>query len=414
MYMLKNNNTITVFEHQFLKVDSGDVRLTQNQLKLLQNFHGEGIPYFTLIHNGVKFNEYVGVIQLGNLIIEILPKADKYSSDENSWRNLLIGMLRSVYGFDLKVTGNANLKIKKNHILNLYFDLFIKEVEFLLHCGLIKKYNKKENNINVLKGTLLFNKQIQLNISNQEKFFTRHTIYDLTHPLNQIIYKTLLTIKRINTDKNIDIRIRSLIIDFPEMPNISISENIFNKLLFNRKTICYKKAIEISKMILLHFHPDISKGSNDVLAIMFDMNKLWEQFVYNSLKKINSNDFTIDRHLIKNFWKTDNRKPNSIIPDIVIKNKKNEFFVIDTKWKSLEGKNPSPSDLRQLYVYHQFYNANKVALVYPGNFENINGYYFEPDNTRSNKVCSIISFEENTNIKNWQLTISNTLLDWAN
>ena len=275
MYMLKNNNTITVFEHQFLKVDSGDVRLTQNQLKLLQNFHGEGIPYYTLIHNGVKFNEYVGVIQLGNLIIEILPKADKYSSDENSWRNLLIGMLRSVYGFDLKVTGNANLKINKNHILNLYFDLFIKEVEFLLHFGLIKKYNKKENNINVLKGTLLFNKQIQLNISNQEKFFTRHTIYDLTHPLNQIIYKTLLTIKRINTDKNIDIRIRSLIIDFPEMPNISISENIFNKLLFNRKTICYKKAIEISKMILLHFHPDISKGSNDVLAIMFDMNKLW-------------------------------------------------------------------------------------------------------------------------------------------
>jgi 5-methylcytosine-specific restriction enzyme subunit McrC len=411
---LSNNNNITVFEHQILRIDKGEVRLTLSQLKSLQSYYGDGVPYFSLTHNGVQFNEYVGVIQVGNLLIEVLPKADKYSTDKDSWRKILIGMLKTVYGFDIKATSNANLKIKPNTILDLYFELFIKEVEILLHGGLIKRYRKKEGSINVLKGALLFNKQIQFNISNQEKFFTRYTTYDTIHPLHQIIYKTLCLLKQINVNQSLNSRLGSLLLNFPEMPNINVTDATFNKLVFNRKSLVYKKAIEISKMILLHYHPDVSKGKNDVLAIMFDMNKLWEQFVFHSIKKHKSNSFSILRHQRKNFWTPSSGSANTIIPDIVIKNANNEFLVLDTKWKNLNGKNPSPDDLRQLFVYHHYYNANKVALVYPGNYSNINGYYFEPDNTRSEKTCSILSLEENYNIRQWQMDISNKIEAWAN
>ena len=411
---MSNHNNITVFEHQILKIDKGEVRLTLPQLKSLQSYYGDGVPYFSLTHNGVQFNEYVGVIQVGNLLIEVLPKADRYSTDKDSWRKMLVGMLKSVYGFDIKATSNANLKIKPNTILDLYFELFIKEVESLLHGGLIKKYRKKEGSINVLKGALLFNKQIQFNISNQEKFFTRYTTYDTIHPLHQVIYKTLCLLKQINVNQSLNSRLGSLLLNFPEMPNINVTDATFNKLVFNRKSLVYKKAIEISKMILLHYHPDVSKGKNDVLAIMFDMNKLWEQFVFHSIKKYKPNSFSILRHQRKNFWIPSSGTANTIIPDIVIKNAKNESLVLDTKWKNLNGKNPSPDDLRQLFVYHHYYNANKVALVYPGNYSNINGYYFEPDNTRSEKTCSIISLEENFNIRQWQMEISNKIEAWAN
>jgi len=372
------------------------------------------VPYFSLTHNGVQFNEHVGVIQVGNLLIEVLPKADKYSTDKDSWRKILIGMLKTVYGFDIKATSNANLKIKPNTILDLYFELFIKEVEVLLHSGLIKRYRKKEGSINVLKGALLFNKQIQFNISNQEKFFTRYTTYDTIHPLHQIIYKTLCLLKQVNVNQSLNSRLGSLILNFPEMPNIKMTYATFNKIVFNRKSFVYKKAIEISKMILLHYHPDVSKGNNDVLAIMFDMNKLWEQFVFHSIKKYKSNSFSILRHQKKKFWTPSSGSANTIIPDIVIKNANNEYLVLDTKWKNLNGKNPSPDDLRQLFVYHHYYNANKVALVFPGSYSNINGYYFEPDDTRSDKTCSILSLEENYNIRLWQMEISNKIEAWAN
>jgi len=67
------------FEHQSLRLDDG---LDPGLLKALQSFYGSGkdFPYYSLIHNGVKFCEYVGVIQVGKTVIEVLPKTDKDGS----------------------------------------------------------------------------------------------------------------------------------------------------------------------------------------------------------------------------------------------------------------------------------------------------------------------------------------------
>ncbi len=405
--------TITVFEHQILRTDKGEMRLTADQLKALQSYYGNGAPYFSLTHNGVQFNEYVGVIQVGNTLIEVLPKADKYSDDKETWRSLLIGMLRSVSGFEIRSTSIANLKVKPNTILDLYFELFIKEVEYLLHGGLIKKYRKKEGNNTSLKGNIVFSKHIQKNISHQEQFYTRYTTYDVVHPLHQMLYKTISLLKQINTNPSLHSRIGALLLNFPEMPDIKVSEASFNKIIFNRKSLAYKKAIEIAKMILLQYHPDVNKGKNNVLALMFDMNKLWEQFVYMSLKKHKPTTYSITAQTSKNFWKPIGGRKTVMKPDIVINKGNNEYLVLDTKWKNLNGYNPSPDDLRQLYVYHHYYNAKKVALVYPGNFENRNGLYFEPNDTLSDKVCSILTLEENKNIKAWQVEISKKIETWV-
>lgn len=406
--------TISVFEHQSLCTDRGAVRLSQEHLLALQNYYGNGLPYFSLIHNGVQFNEHVGIIQVGNLLIEVLPKADKYSNDQATWRGLLIGMLKEIYNFDVKTTSNAQLYLKPNALLDLYFELFVKEVEYLLHAGLIKKYRKKEGNNTALKGNILFAKHLQKNSTHQERFYTSYTTYDVIHPLHQILYKTILLLKKINNNTSLQSKIGSLILNFPEMPDLKVTEATFSKITFNRKSQSYRKAIEIARMILLHYHPDISKGHNDILALMFDMNKLWEQFVFISLKKHKPLNYTVSAQTKKDFWKHDNGRNATIRPDIILSFDNKEFLVLDTKWKNNGDGQPSADDLRQLYVYHQYYQAKKVALIYPGNKNTINGRYYHTNSQNlSDNICALLTLEENKDIKNWQKEIFLKIDNWA-
>ena len=98
--MSGTRNHITVFEHQTIKLNELICGITfcADKLKTLQSYYGDrGVPYFSLTNNGVRFNEYVGVLQVGNLLIEVLPKADKNTvtdTERNKWRNTLIVMLR--------------------------------------------------------------------------------------------------------------------------------------------------------------------------------------------------------------------------------------------------------------------------------------------------------------------------------
>ncbi len=405
---------ITVFEHETLRSDRGEKRLSQKQLGVLQTFYGEnGVPYYSLVHHGVKFNEYVGVIQIGKTIIEVLPKADK-SGDENTWRNVLISMLRAVGVIDIHAPSSSDLQLRANSVLDLYFELFVKELEYLLHRGLVKKYRKTEGNLSILKGTIHFAKHINQNIVHQERFYVKHYTYDKQHDIHAILYKTLKLLKNIHTHTELNSRIGTLLLDFPELYDVKVTKTLFERISLDRKTEPYRKALEISRLLLLNYHPDVRKGDDNVLALMFDMNALWEQFVYVSIRKFKDKETTIAAQSIKNFWKPNTGHRSRIRPDIVLNKGTEKCVVLDTKWKNLNGHNPVHEDLRQMFVYMKYFGARKVALVYPGiDCSYRTGKYYEYDTYNPNELseneCGVISIGVDVNVKRWQMMISDSI-----
>ena len=417
--MSNNKNHIRIFEHQTLKLNQvlDGICFDTPKLKALQNFYGEkGVPYYSLINNGIKFCQYVGVIQVGTLSIEVLPKVENKTEDKQkaTWQKMLIDMLKAVGIFSVHAPSQASLNLKSNSLLDLYFELFIQEIEYLLHKGLIKKYRKTESNLYALKGNLQFNKHIQQNLVHQERFYVKHSSYDTENIWHKILYKALKLIKLINTNQQLQSRIGALLLHFPEMPDIKITEAVFEKLLFDRKTIPYQKAIEIAQLLLLKYHPDIQSGKNHVLALMFDMNLLWERFVFVSLKK-HLKEAQITPQLPRHFWQSSQNLRSTIVkPDIYIKY--NEVaYILDTKWKDISDYNPSAEDLRQMYVYHEFYNAEKVALVYPSSIsenKQKGGFFYDTQKNKSKKECSIVLLKVEPSIKNWQETICKNIQEW--
>ncbi|MFH4963667.1 restriction endonuclease [Gaetbulibacter sp. M235] len=362
---------VRVFEYEKLTIYSKcseGKELGENVINKLWQYNDvNNNIYFDGIRNGVKFKHFVGVIQIGNITIEILPKADKQKStedDKKNWHDALLKMLAKCKKIRVDSVSEASLKKRNYSLLDLYFELFLKEVDYLLEQGLIKKYRRNDGNLNALKGRLDFGKNIQNNVIHKERFFTTHQVYDYDHLLNQILYKALLVLQTITNNSSLSDNIIRTLGNFPEVKEKEINKGHFDSLVANRKSTKYDEAIKISKMILLNYSPDIKGGGENMLALLFDMNKLWEEYVYRVLAKHQDGNLKVKFQNSEKFWK------NKLIkPDIVI-SKKNEdditeTFIIDTKWKIIDPKQPGDNDLKQMYAYNMYWDSKRSLLLYP-------------------------------------------------
>jgi len=363
---MRNNPPIQIFEYGFLKIgEQGFDRPHWMALDKYNETHGGG--FFSLHHNGVKFNQYVGVIQVGNITVEILPKIGKTApkGEEAKWQKVLIDMLRECSWMQVYAHEKASLRFKYNSILEAYLELYIIECEKLLRLGLIKKYRLENSNCTALKGKLLFAQNIQKNLVHQELFYTRHQVYDRENIYNQILLKALKLIPVISQSPFLKDRVYSLLLAFPELQDIKVNEATFQRLVFDRKTTPYREAIEIAAMLLLNYRPDISSGHNHVLAILFDMNDLWEEYIYRQLVKHKPADWHIRPQHYKRFWESGaSSHYKGVKPDVVITYEK-RCVIVDTKWKLPDRNIPDDADLKQMFLYNEYWDGINALLLYP-------------------------------------------------
>ena len=372
-----SSELIVRFEHEKLLLNPQKKDEEKTLLERLQKYSGtEGNPYYTLIHNGVKFNQYVGVLQVGNTTIEILPKTDRSGLGHDKWKDVLIDMLRITTGIDARSTSESNLKLQTNSIFDLYIELFIQNCEHITHRGLAKKYRKVEENQTALKGRLHMPGHIRDNLIHKERFYVEYSKYDHNHLINQILKKTLIILARIPIRYDLRSRVKRQLLYFDGITDCVVHEETFRAIQLNRKTERYAEALEIARLILLNYHPDISKGNNHVLAFMFDMNQLWERFIAKMMRRHLSHKYQVKAQSNKIFWKSDH-SPKTLKPDILLipKSETKKNIVIDTKWKIPANFRPSDNDLRQIFAYNHLFKSQQGILLYPGSNTPITGNY---------------------------------------
>jgi 5-methylcytosine-specific restriction enzyme subunit McrC len=352
-----------------LKNTRGDC-LTKVELDRLYEFNDKNDnQYFEGVRDGVKFKNFVGVIRIGNTTIEILPKADKKGSntqyDCDKWQRALLNMLGLCNKLNVDSVSQTNLSKRSNSLLDLYFQIYLNELNQLLHRGLIKRYRQTEGNLNKLKGRLLFSKQISNNLIHQERMYTEHQTYDQENIYNQILLKGLSILSKFVSNATILDQINRILFNFPQIEEVPIKESDFDRLVINRKTEPYQEALKIAKMIILNYSPDIRSGQQEMIALLFDMNKLWEEYVYRMLLRATDDSLKVKYNQSKKFW-----EGKTIRPDIEIIKKEGgsiKSYIIDTKWKIIDQKSPADNDLKQMFAYNLLWEADKSMLLYPSN-----------------------------------------------
>lgn len=395
---MNNKKFIQVFEYQKLRYDDSGI-FRKNHFDAMVKFNElHQNKYFTIIHKGIRFGSYVGVIQIGGLTIEILPKADNNeNADKNLWQNVLLNMLKVCKHIQVESISETQLKKRYQSILDVYFELYLNEVERLVKKGLIKKYRKNQSNQKSLKGKLLFAQNIQQNLVHKEHFYCKHQVYDKNHLLHQILFKGLLVLKTFVNDSFKD-KLNRLLFEFQDFENINIQKKHFNKIIIDRKNHDYQKAIDIAKIIILNYSPSLNYGNDNLLTLLFDMNALWEEYIFRILQKHKTDEIEISFQNSDKFW--ENKR---IRPDIVLKTKA-ETFVIDTKWKIIKANNPSDDDLKQMFVYNLHWKAEKTLLLYPKTNQidsNFGTFHF--DNLGKKCKLGFVDITNELTIKNSQI-----------
>ena len=314
----------------------------------------------------LQAQNYVGVIQTKDgTTIEILPKIKNATTEKS--KDILIKMLKTLKNSPFKNLSVANLKSSKIPLFEIFISMFLEELAILVRNGIKSDYISKEENLKFLKGKLKISEQIKYNTIHKERFFVQYEEFISNRVENRIIKTTLQFLyNKSKLNKNQQ-RIREFLFVFDE---IEISHNIktdFSKIKLNRQMKDYEQVLLWCKTFLFENSFSPYKGNDIAFALLFDMNLLFESFVYSYLKKssnfqdIKSQDRThhlayengIGRFRLK--------------PDIVINGGK---IIADTKWKILsEDKAYNgvlQDDMYQLYAYGTKYdNCEKIYLIYP-------------------------------------------------
>lgn len=226
----------------------------------------------------------MGVIQTKDgTTIEILPKIQNL--DEEKSKEILIKMLKTLKNSPFKHFNSANLKVSKMPLLEIFISMFLEELSKLIQKGIKSDYLQKEENLNFLKGKLKISEQIKQNSVHKERFYVQFEEFSGNRVENRLIKTTLQYLyKKSKSNKNQQ-RIREFLFVFDE---IQISHNIkidFEKIKLNRQMKDYEQILLWCKTFLLENSFSAYKGDDLAYALLFDMNLLFESYVYNYLRK---------------------------------------------------------------------------------------------------------------------------------
>ena len=375
-----NPLVIRRFEYDSLRI--GEEGFSEKHFARLVSFNDQhGNHFFVAGNRRVIFQNYVGVIQVGALTIEILPKLDRQTADEATMQKLLVKMLHRVNELPLEKTDAASLLKTSGSLFELYLRVFIAEVQGIIYRGIPKRYSLLRGNEHFLRGRFLVPEQVRTNLIRKDRFFVEHQIFTIDHPFNRILKRALLLISGLPC--NFSDAIEQCLSFFDNVSDRKITARDFARLKYNRNTECYRTAISIAELIITNFQPDVQFGRLNIMAMLFDMNRLFERYVAGEMlrhAKKTGKKIVIRTQPSKIFWRqTSGNSRKTIRPDILVDTDDGRF-ILDTKWKLLSDRQSGDGDLKQLYTYSLQFDAKHVFLVYPssnGRFERTPGYFSE-------------------------------------
>lgn len=334
------------------------------------------IGYKRNVGETVVFKNYVGLIQMKNdYQIQVLPKIEFASGKKDETKRIFIKMLRSMSDFPGKVFTNANLKMDRMNLYEIFINMYLQEAHQLVKRGIKSSYAERQDNLTVYKGKLLISEHLKYNIGHKERFYVGFDEYQVNRPENKLVKSTLIKLQKLTASAENAKEIRQLLAAFEMVEPSRNYDKDFSKVVIDRNTKDYAMLMKWSKVFLKNKSFTIFSGTESTRALLFPMEKVFEAYIAKNMKrlfvKMGWKVSVQDRvHYLFNTLNGENHRKFSLRPDFVITRDDGSVVILDAKWKALvndKSKNfgISQSDMYQVYAYSKKYCTSEIWLLYP-------------------------------------------------
>ena len=374
--------TLTLLEHEAIPV----VRSRRHGQKELEQKHADALgklerklpsKAWSWGNREVKFSHYCGVVSLGDISIEILPKIYGAEAEAGSSREALIRMLASTRRLKLHKAGSAQTSLQKHSLLDVFILHFCAQLRDQLKQGAIRKYIKREKNLNVLRGRLLTERQFKFNLAHRERLFCRYDELSEDNLYNQILKSVLEILLRKAKGNRAAQEVSGLFMRFDPISDRRTNVKQLDSLNFDRLTERYESIFQWCRCFLEGYYPDVLGKGKSCLSVLFDMNRLFEAHVGTQLRRdargegLRVREQGPQRYFATRQYPDMSHKPVFWMkPDISLMDKKeNSLCIADAKWKVLDEEKSdlgiTQADMYQMESYASRYGVDYLVLIYP-------------------------------------------------
>ncbi|AQS05554.1 McrC family protein [Clostridium beijerinckii] len=358
-------NPITFYEHEKKVWNDIFTEIELNELEKINRVHKCSI--FKLLRKEIVATQYVGFIKIKNKTIQVIPKIFKNNDNENL--HFLLYMLQYTEKLKIKNFSLTSFNKIDGSFFEVFIWLYARNLLDILKPGIKKQYVVNEENSNFLKGKFLIGEHIKYNNFNNAKFFCSFDEFTEDNRLNQIlkyVSNILIQVSKNSTNKKYLKQIL-FILDEVQLKKVTVDD--IDKIHFSRLNEEYRPIINLCKLILSNTTISFGLSKIETFSFMFDMNKLFEEFIYKFIKKhkeeIGIKNISGQKLLGKLFGEF------NMYYDIYIKDENNRDIIIDTKYKSPADMNKhyglSQADFYQMFAYSQSQEKKieNIILLYP-------------------------------------------------
>jgi len=379
---MNEKNTIRLFEHEFITYTEAKLKPFSPVIDFLEELNENGRELLSLTQKGLRAKQMVGLIQVKDLSIEILPKMYREGLAEaeqinNAQRNLLY-LLHYCYDIPIYESEIAHMQARKSNWFEILTFIFTKNLMDIFKKGAHKQYIPIEENLSVFKGKWMIQKHFRVNPFQKHRFYMNYDEFSPDIPINQILRYVTNKLKFQSHDQENRKNLRILDQQMEEITLLHDPIRILNNVVFTWLNENYRPVFNLAKLFIEGNVVETSAGSSGAFAFTFDMNLLFERFIARFIKE--NMDAVLPESLRNcNIHMQSNRKAFAknldrknvfyLKPDIIFKEGDSVKLIIDTKYKVLNKTDRkfgvSIFDMYQMAAYASRYECSNVILLYP-------------------------------------------------